>query len=155
MKRYLETTRSWQEAMLMTKQNDEIDFHEPEIAEAQTGSWKTEKVSRVANLQGQMRTTPLFKKCKCESKLRKSNYQYASIRWSIIVRSMNRRPFRIPVEALESIVMTFPQVLPKRIRKLQQKLEQKGTVPKQLKFNGDITKAVITPVNKILSHNGK
>lgn len=68
---------------------------------------------------------------------------------------MNRRPFRIPVEALESLVMIFPQVLPKRIRKHRQKLEQKGTVPKQLKFNGDITKAVITPINKILSQNGK
>lgn len=69
---------------------------------------------------------------------------------------MKREPFRIPVEALESLVMTFPQVLPKRIRKPQQKLEQKGTVSKQLKFNGDIPqKAVITPVNKTLSLNEK
>lgn len=71
------------------------------------------------------------------------------------VRNMTRMPFRIPVEALESLLMIFPQVLPRRIRKQQQKLEQKGTVPKQLKFNGDITKAVITQANKILSLDKK
>lgn len=52
--------------------------------------------------------------------------------------------------------MTFPQVLPKRIRKPQQKLEQRGTVSKQLKFNGNIIqKAVVTPVSKTLSLNEK